>query len=247
MDGPQILLLIGIGIIGGFMNVIAGGGSSLTLPALIFMGLDSALANGTNRVAIAIQNISAVASFKKHHMHQFRSSLALSLLTLPGAVAGAILAVRVSHVLFQRILASVLIFVVFSLLFSRSYGNRQNLKGRSNWLIYPSLLGIGFFGGFIQVGVGFLFMAVLYHFLHLNLVEVNMHKVFIIFIYTLPALAVFIFSGNVNWLYGLTLAAGNAIGGWWGAHVTVKGGEKAVRIFLAAAIVIMALKLFGLF
>ncbi len=60
----QIILLFTVGIIAGFMNVMAGGGSTLTLPTLIFLGLDSALANGTNRVAIIIQNIFAVYSFK---------------------------------------------------------------------------------------------------------------------------------------------------------------------------------------
>jgi hypothetical protein len=58
---------------------------------------------------------------------------------------------------------------------------------------------------------------------------------------------IFAWTGNVNWEYGLVLAAGNAFGAWWGAHVAVKGGERAIRIILAAAISIMALKLFGLF
>jgi len=90
-------------------------------------------------------------------------------------------------------------------------------------------------------------MAALYHLLVRNLVVVNMHKVFIVLIYTLPALMVFMLTGNINWTFGLALAAGNAAGGWWGAHAAVKGGEKVIRIVLAAAILIMALKLFGLF
>ena len=113
--------------------------------------------------------------------------------------------------------------------------------------IAVSLLGIGFYGGFLQIGVGFLFMAALFHLLRVDLITVNMHKVFIILIYTLPALVIFMWTGNVNWKYGLILAAGNAFGGWWGAHVAVKGGERAIRIILAVAISIMALKLFGLF
>jgi uncharacterized membrane protein YfcA len=248
MDFLNILLLFGVGSIAGFINVNAGGGSSITLPTLIFMGLDGALANGTNRIAIFIQNIFAVASFRKNKMHQFKKSMELSLFTLPGAILGAILASRISSALFERILGGVLIFIVISLLFSRSYKERNPDQGEQrSWWIYPALLGIGFYGGFLQIGVGFLFMAALYHLLRVDLITVNMHKVFIVLIYTLPALLIFIWTGNVNWKYGLALAAGNALGGWWGAHVAVKGGERVIRIILAVAISIMALKLFGLF
>ncbi len=248
MDYWNLALLFGVGSIAGFINVNAGGGSSLTLPALIFMGLEGALANGTNRVAIFIQNIFAVASFRRNKMFQLKTSSELSLFTLPGAVLGAFLAVRISSALFERILGGVLIFIVISLFFSRSYKDRDSVQQeQKNWLIYPVLLGIGFYGGFLQVGVGFLFMAALYHLLKVDLVTVNMHKVFIILIYTLPALIIFMLSGKVNWTFGLVLAAGNAFGGWWGAQVAVKGGERVIRIILAVAITIMAFKLFGLF
>lgn len=244
----HLVLLFAVGVAAGFINVNAGGGSSLTLPTLIFMGLDGALANGTNRIAIIIQNIFAVASFRKNQFHEFATSLRLSVFTIPGAVAGALLAVRISNALFQQILGVVLIFIVFSLFFSNAFRNTDSEgKGHKSWLIYPALAGIGFYGGFLQIGVGFLFMAALYHLLKLNLVRVNMHKVFIILIFTLPALLIFILTNNVNWRLGLVLAAGNSLGGWWGAHFAVKGGEKIIRIILAVAIVLMALKLFGIY
>lgn len=223
---------------------MAGGGSSLTLPVLIFMGLDPSLANGTNRIAIMIQNISAVASFRKNKFHRFRLSFQFALFTLPGAIIGAFLAVRVSDVLFQRILGVVLIFIIISMFFSPSQKNEREAQNKqSSKLVYLALFGIGFFGGFLQVGVGFLFMAALYHLRRLDLVFVNMHKVFIIFIYTIPALFIFTITNNVNWKFGLILAAGNALGAWWGAHAAVRGGEKIIRIFLAVAIAIMALLL----
>jgi len=248
MDILHLALLFGVGAAAGFINVNAGGGSTLTLPMLIFLGLDSAVANGTNRIALLLQNISAVSSFKKNNVFDPGMSLKLSLFTLPGAVIGALMATRVSGLLFQRILGFVMLLVVLSMFISRSYTNSLDPRlGRKNWLIYPALIAIGFYGGFIQAGVGFLFMAALYHLLQLNLVMVNMHKVFIVLIYTVPALLVFIFTGNVNWEFGLMLAAGNAVGAWWGAHAAVKGGEKIIRLILATAIAIMALKLFGLF
>jgi len=248
MNSFYLILLFGVGAVAGFINVNAGGGSSLTLPTLIFIGLDGTVANGTNRIALIIQNIFAVSSFNKTRAYHFKTSIKFAAFTLPGAVIGAMISTKVSNILFQRILGGVLIFIVFSMFLSRSYkNNKSNILSHKSWLIYPALLGIGFYGGFIQVGVGFLFMAALYHLLQLDLVLVNMHKVFIILIYTIPALLVFVLTGNVNWICGAALGAGNAFGAWWGVHAAVKGGEKAIRIILTVAITIMALKLFGLF
>lgn len=243
MDYLYLILLFAVGSIAGFINVNAGGGSSLTLPTLIFIGMDSAVANGTNRIALLLQNIFAVTSFRKKKFHQFKTSLTLAVFTLPGAIVGAFVATQISHQLFQKILAVVLLSIVVSMFITTSYKNRiQERTG--HWSVYPAMFVIGFYGGFIQVGVGFLLMAALYHLLRVNLVLVNMHKVFIVLIYTIPALLVFILTGNVVWKYGLILAAGNSIGGWWGAHAAVKGGEKLIRIILAITVFIMALKLF---
>jgi len=240
----SLLILFGVGLIAGFINVNAGGGSSLTLPTLIFLGLDSALANGTNRIALLIQNIFAVQSFKKEDYHQFGVSFKLALFTLPGAIAGAILAVNIDDLLFKKILAVVMIGIVISMVFHKKKLN-TNSKGVITWVGFLSMFGIGFYGGFLQVGVGFLLMASLNYLMKFNLIVTNMHKVFIILIYTVPALIIFAVTNNVNWLFGITLGAGTAIGGWWGVKLSVKKGEKFIRIILIAAILIMAVKMFG--
>jgi len=241
----KYLLLFGVGSLAGFVNVNAGGGSTITLPTLIFLGLDSALANGTNRVAILIQNIFAVSSFRKRNVHQFGESMKLSYATLPGAIIGALVSVRISDEWFQRILAVIMIGIVISMFIPRMQKTFENDVStvKNKWLIYAVMFCLGFYGGFIQVGVGFLFMAALYHLLKINLVTVNMHKVFIVLIYTIPSLIIFVSLGYVNWSFGLSLAAGNALGAWFGARASVKGGEKLIRIVLAFAIILMAVKL----
>ena len=241
----KLLLLFFIGSVAGFINVMAGGGSTITLPTLIFLGLNSSLANGTNRIAILIQNISGIVSFKQEKYHKFKMSLKLASFTLPGAIAGSIVATNISDKLFQKILAYVLIGIIVSLLVPRSNQRKieDNKQYQRNWFIYPAMVLVGFYGGFIQAGVGFLLMASLYHLMRLDLVHVNMHKIFIVFIYTIPALLIFFLTHNVDLKFGLTLAAGNAFGAWWSAKFSVKKGEGFIRIILVVAIFIMSMKL----
>ncbi|MBC8358858.1 MAG: sulfite exporter TauE/SafE family protein [Candidatus Aminicenantes bacterium] len=241
----KLLLLFGVGSIAGFINVMAGGGSTITLPTLIFLGLDGALANGTNRVGIFVQTLTAVISFRQEKYHKIKLSLKLAAFTLPGAIIGAIIAVNISNELFQKILGYVLIGIIFSMLLRKINKNKteEDKQNQNSWLIYPAMFVMGFYGGFMQVGIGFMFMASLYHLLKLKLLHVNMHKVLIICIYTLPALLIFILTGNVNWKLGLVLAAGMASGAWWSAKLSIKKGEKIIRIILIAAILLMSLKL----
>ncbi|MGB2691056.1 MAG: sulfite exporter TauE/SafE family protein [Thermodesulfobacteriota bacterium] len=243
----ELLILFGVGVIAGVINIMAGGGSSLTLPALIFLGLDSATANGTNRVGILIQSIFATLSFRNEKITGLNLSLRLAAFTIPGAILGALLAVRMTDKWFEIILGVIMIGIIFTMLIPQSKNLVTSDQGQKTWLVYPAMFAIGFYGGFIQVGVGFLIMAALYHLMRMNLVFVNMHKVFITLIFTIPALLIFMWTDNVDWLLGLVLAAGNAVGGWWSARISVRGGEKVIRYIMIVAIFIIALKLFGLF
>jgi uncharacterized membrane protein YfcA len=246
-DLLSITVLTCVGVIAGFINVNAGGGSTLTLPALIFLGLDTSVANGTNRIAILLQNVSAVQSFRQENFFDLKTSLKLSFFTLPGSVAGALLAVRLEDELFKIILGIIMIGIIISMILPKKKSNNNDEPNKPNAGIYLSMIGIGFYGGFIQVGVGFLLMASLQFLMNLDLVRVNMYKVFIVLIYTIPALLIFTLTDNVNWLLGIFLAIGNILGGWWGAKMQVKKGEGLIKFVLVIAVFIMALKLFNLF
>jgi len=242
------ILLFVIGSAAGFLNVLAGGGSSLTLPALIFLGLDASVANGTNRVAVLVQNISAVYSFKRENYNESKLSLKLALLTLPGAIIGSIAAVKISDETFEAILGIVMIGVTISLLIPMPKQKNLNSEARFHTLpMFLSMLAIGFYGAFIQVGVGFLLMAALHYLMKLDLIRVNMHKVFIVLVFTIPALILFILTDNVNWTMAISLSLGNAFGAWWSAKVSVRKGEKFIKMILIVAVLIMALKLLKVF
>jgi uncharacterized membrane protein YfcA len=247
-DFYSFLILFIVGSIAGFINVNAGGGSTLTLPALIFLGLDASVANGTNRIAILFQNVSAVLSFKKEKYQHFKSSIKLAAFTLPGAIIGAAISTRVSDELFETILGIIMIGIIITMIVPNKRKEfLNNPEGDQNWKTYLAMVGIGFYGGFIQVGVGFLLMAALHHLMKLNLVFVNMHKVFVVFIYSIPAIIIFALSNNIEWMYGIGLACGTSFGAWWGAKLSVKKGEKLIKIVLSTAVFIMALKLLGVF
>jgi len=246
-DLQGILILFFVGAIAAFINVNAGGGSSLTLPVLIFLGLDPSVANGTNRVAILFQNASAVYAFKKEKFYELKNSLILSALTLPGAIIGAVTAVSISDELFEKILGVIMIFIIITMILPKKKTEKTKSDFTIDWKIVAAMIVIGFYGAFLQVGVGFLLMASFQYLMKLDLIRVNMHKVFVVFVFTLPALLVFILTDNINWFYGVTLSAGNAFGGWWGAKLSVKKGEKLIKFVLIIAILIMALKLLNVY
>jgi len=242
-----IVVLFFVGSFAAFINVNAGGGSSLTLPVLIFLGLDPSVANGTNRVSILFQNASAVYSFKKEKYYELKNSLMLSALTLPGAIIGAVTAVNISDELFEKILGVIMILIIITMLLPKKKSEKTVTDFSIDWKIISAMIVVGFYGAFLQVGVGFLLMASFQYLMKLDLIRVNMHKVFVVFVFTVPALIVFILTDNVNWFYGLTLSAGNAFGGWWGAKLSVKKGEKLIKFVLIIAILIMAFKLLNIF
>lgn len=247
-DIISAVLLFAVAFISGFINVGAGGGSSLTLPMLIFLGLNPSLANGTNRVGVLMQNLSAIYSFKRSNYSQFKLSLKLSLLSLPGAIAGAFLAINLNGELFEKILGAVMILIIISMFIPKAKDTTDGEDDQKiSWSVYLSMIAIGFYGGFLQVGVGFIIMASLQHLMKLNLIYVNMHKVFIVLVFTLPAIFIFAFTGNIHWFWGIILGLGNASGAWWSVKLTVKKGEKIIKVVLVIAIFIMALKLLNIF
>lgn len=256
MELPALALVLAAGVAGGFLNTVAGGGSALTMPVLIFLGLPSGVANGTVRVAIIVQNLTAVAGFRgKGH---FEPALAaqLGLPALAGAVVGSRIAVDVPDAVFNAVLAGVMVLVLASIFIKpKPAGGRaapasavpdSPPAGARRILLMAIFFVIGVYGGFIQAGVGFLIMSSLVFLSGYDLVRINAVKVAVILIYTMAAVTVFLLNGKVEWGPGLTLAAGNAAGAWLGARFSVTGGEKWIRIILVVAVVVMAVRVSGL-
>ncbi len=241
----QIPVLIVVGIVAGFLNVLAGGGSLLTLPLLIFLGLPSAVANGTNRVAILCQNIFAIGGFRRQGVFPIRLAILCSIPALFGSFLGANLAIDMDDQLFRRVLALIMIGVmIFTLVdpMRRLQLGERHLSPLRTVLLVLSFFAIGIYGGFVQAGVGFLIISgLLAH--GLDLVRINAVKVIVIFAFTLVALGVFVAHGQVNYGLGLALAVGNSAGGWIATHVAVKKGHAWIKRIVTLTVFLFALKL----
>ena len=239
-------MLTAVGIVAGFLNVMAGGGSLLSVPVMVFMGLPGPVANGTNRIAILAQNLTAISTFARRGFSDFRLSLSLAACAIPGAALGAMAGTQLDGAWFNRALALIMVGVMLLMHFDKGSSERpQDHQPTRKQLLRGHLLmiGAGFWGGFIQIGVGFIIMPILNRAMGLDLVRTNMHKVFIIACYTIVALVVFASQVEILWMVGLALALGNAIGGYLGAHFTVSKGERLVRMVLNMVLVVFIIKL----
>ncbi|MEM8561054.1 MAG: sulfite exporter TauE/SafE family protein [Pseudomonadota bacterium] len=239
-------LLTLVGVLAGFLNVMAGGGSLLTVPVLVFMGLPGPVANGTNRIAILAQNLVAIVTFLRMGFSQFRLSLTLAACAVPGALAGAFIGTELDGVWFNRILAIIMVAVMIVMHLDKgAAAAREDHQPSKAQLVRGHLLmvGAGFWGGFIQIGVGFILMPILNKAMGLDLVRTNMHKVFIIAVYTIVALGVFASQVQILWMVGLALALGNAVGGYLGARFTVTKGEKLIKLVLNLVLIAFIIKL----
>lgn len=243
----ELALLVAAGVAGGWLNVMAGGGSLLTVPLMVFLGLPGPVANGTNRIAILLQNITAVATFHQRGFSDFRLSLSLSATASIGALFGAMVGVHLEGEWFDRVVALIMLGVMIIMWRGGSPRRKPapapGSTPRRLLLGHLLMVGAGFWGGFIQLGVGFIMMPILHRVMGLDLVRTNMHKVFIITIYTVVALAVFAAQVELMWWVGAWLALGNAIGGWLGAHTTVVKGEHWIRWVLNLTLAAFIVKL----
>ncbi len=248
MNGSSAMLLIAAGFIAGFVNTLAGSGSVVTLPALILLGLPAGVANGTNRVAVVLQNLTALTSFRRARVLDVRGALWLALPTMLGSLAGAQISLRLDEVLMRRVVGVVmLVMLVLILLRPMRWleGRLREMNGRPALKHMLIFFAIGMYGGFIQIGVGIFLLVALVLGLGYDLVRANAVKVAIILGQTVVALGVFAANARVAWREGLVLAIGSTLGAWVGARFAVRGGAVWVRRLLIAIIVFSAAQLLG--
>lgn len=236
--------LFAAGLLAGVINVIARGGSFLTVPILIFLGLPPNAANYTNRVGIVMQNIGAVWGFRRHQLLPWVWLRRAALPATAGAGLGAWLALVISDAAFQRILAILMVVVTLWTLWDPSARRRaRGLTGAVSPLIVAALFFVvGIYGGFIQAGVGFFLLAAA-SMAGLDLVRGNAVKVLAALAFTTFSLVLFAWRGTVYWPAGLSLGAGTLLGGQLGVHLSILKGHQWIRGVVTLMVILFALRL----
>lgn len=243
------IIIFAIGIVVGFINIAAAGGSLISLPLLIFFGVPSTMANGTNRIAIFVQNLSALYVFYKQKVFEWKLCLKLSLPTIVGAILGSMYAIELPDEAFDKILAIVTMVVLILILFKPHQKVKRKeveINTKRMILLMIAFFFIGFYGGFIQAGVGFLIIASLTLLAgNMSLAQMHSVKTIIITIYLIFSIALFVSSDNIDWGFAVALSLGSLIGGGLGSRFALNISEKYLKIFMI--VVIGGLSLYLLF
>jgi beta-aspartyl-peptidase (threonine type) len=246
----EIIALVVAGLLVGFINTLAGGGSIISLSVLMVLGLPANIANGTNRIAIAVQTLTATGSFRQQKVLDTRRGLVLGIPALLGSVVGALIAVDINEEIFEKAIGVIMLVMLVFIL----YNPKKWLSGREELLTKKTSITqiiifflIGVYGGFIHMGVGYFLLIALVFGIGYDLVKANAVKVFIVLIYTPLALIIFLIYDQVNWEYGLTLTVGNVVGALVASRMAVKKGVNFVRWVIVVVILLTSGHLFGLY
>lgn len=240
-------LLLACGVVAGWINTLAGGGSLLTVPALMWFGLPADLANGTSRIAVLAQGLTASLGFLRAGKLDLRQLAPIAVPSVLGAGLGAYTATVLPNRVFTPILIGTLIVMAASMFldpkrFAPPEGATP-LDPRARPGALLTLFFAGFYGGFLQAGVGIVLLFVFARFLHIDLVRGNGLKVAVIFAYSILAVLVFAARAQVAWLAGVSLAVGQMLGALWGVRTSLRMSQATLQKVVFWIVVAMAVAL----
>ncbi len=246
----EIIVLIISGLLVGFINTLAGGGSIISLSVLMLMGLPAPVANGTNRIAIIVQTLTATTSFRQQKVLDSKKGWILGIPAIIGSVIGAWIAVDISEVVLERAMAVIMLIMLIFMIYNPKkilYGRQDLVEKKVSVLQIVIFFFIGLYGGFIHMGVGYFLLAALVLSCGYDLVRANAVKVFIVLMYVVVSFLVFIFNDQVYWKYGLVLTIGNVIGAYVASRLAVQKGVAFVKWVIVVIILVMSGHLFNLY
>lgn len=231
-----VTLLVSMGFLAGIINTMAGGGSNLTIPALMVMGLPADIANATNRVAVFFQSVTATKGFKSHGKLDIPDLKKIVGTTLIGGLFGALCASYMPPEFLKPTLLAAMVTMAGVILFKPAVvappeGTPALAMSEAPSSV-PMLLLAGFYGGFVQAGVGFILIAAVAGSLRYDLVRANALKMVCTLGFTMVALCVFILNDQILWIPGLILAVGSIIGAHIAVKITINLSQKTLKWFL---------------
>lgn len=246
----EIITLIVAGLLVGFINTLAGGGSIISLSVLMMLGLPAPVANGTNRIAIAIQTLTATTSFRQQKVLETRKAIYLSIPAILGSLLGAWFAVDIREDIFEKAIGVVMLIMLIFILYKPQkyiYGRADISEKPLNWKTYVIFFFIGIYGGFLHMGVGYFLLAGIVGCAGFDLVKANAIKVFVVLAYAPFTLLIFLWYNQVNWKYGLILAIGAVIGALIASRLAVSHGVNFVKWVIVIVILVTSGDMFGIY
>jgi uncharacterized protein len=246
LTASQAGILIGGGLAAGVVNTLAGGGSRISVPLLVLVGLPGTIANGTNRIGVFLQNLIAAWHFRSRGVSGLEGASKVVLPVCIGSLIGAYTISNLSDAVFQRIFGAVMLIDLVPLLRPPKPGGAHATNPWPRWAAFAVFTAIGLYGGAIQAGVGLLMVGALNH-TGYDLVRANSIKVATNVVLTAAAIPIFVWKGQIAWLPAAVLAVGFAAGGALGAHLAVRGGERVIRPMLVLAILVLAGRMLGIY
>lgn len=246
LDLLFVVLILIAGVIAGFLNTVAGGGSIISLPFLIFLGLPAQVANGTNRVGMVAESWVAVWNFRRKGYFDWNLSILFGIPAIIGSLIGAQIAINTPDGIFNKILGFVMLFILWlSIRPSKAKADGSGLELSKKKKIIGAIgyFLIGIYGGFIHVGVGFIMIAFTSNLMGISLVMINSIKALVTGLFLTISLITFIASGNVDWIFGLIMAVGSGIGAWLGSNFSISKGDVWIKRILIVTVIAMAGKL----
>ena len=250
MTWYEIIALIISGLLVGFINTLAGGGSIISLSVLMLMGLPAPVANGTNRIAVTIQTLTAASMFRHKKVLDLRKGLWLGLPSAIGSLIGAWIAIDINEEVFEKAMAAImLVMLVFLFIDSKKYlYGRQEMIDRkiSAWQVIIFFI-LGIYGGFIHVGIGYFLLAALVMNVGYDLVRANALKVLIVLIYMPFSFLVFMYRSDINWTYGLIMTMGSVVGAYIASKMAVERGVNFVKWVIVVVVILMSGHFFGIY
>lgn len=244
-----IALLIAAGFLVGVINTIAGSGTVITYSLFMVLGLPAGQANGTIRLGVIMQTLAASFTFHKGKVLDVPKGLWLAIPTVMGTLAGARIAVDINEEVFEKVIGIVMILLLLLMFLKPENWIKGQEKKRSRKpgiIQFMTFFAVGIYGGFIHIGVGIFLLAALVLNAGYDIVRANAIKVFIVFLYSPFALAVFIRHGQVDYALGLISSIGNLMGGILASRFALHQGAHLIRWFVILIILLFGTHLLGI-
>ncbi len=246
------ILLFFAALMAGALNSVAGGGSFISVPALLFTGVPAIIANATNTVAVWPGSVASAVAYRKEFKAQRHLLLILGAASLTGGLLGALLLLHTPEVVFVRLLPFLLLMATFLFAFGGNIAARlrrglgTGLAGRWAPVVGVGLiqLVIAIYGGYFGGGIGILMLASLALIGMENIHTMNALKTLLGTLINGVAVVAFILARAVWWPQALLMVAGAVIGGYGGAHFAQQIEPRLVRRFVIGVGVAMTLYFF---